>query len=600
MNELITFSVKFVILSTVFYVGYLIIQNHTTPAFKRFYLLAWMFFSISFPLIQIQSSQYSNVNIRQRVMEASNRPQPDFELKEYHELALSERPTDRQVGVAEFTSKASNSISASSIVQVGYLVVAVFLLLRVGFGFFQILRLKSNSKQINELGVTLYEVDDPAFKGASFFGWIFIGKAIKEDRDVVIRHEQIHYLLGHSFDILLSHIYCALFWISPFSWILKKSVSINSEMEADARILHSESKTRYTNILLSLSQSLSGSRMMNHFSAFHLKSRIIALTKTARHRKWVSAFTFLTVYGLFFTISCENVNSPEIMEERMGEVKTITTRFTSHQSDTQQKTGKVVSMATFLPDGTLGEFVTQTTYPYDHEFEKKKEFWDEPIRQNLFYIMDGLGLGAAEKSLLYGNDWPKSYAKYLKKVENGELIRRQPFEQKITVDNMDKPTEIKHEKINGDEMFFFGMADVTEFFVYDGNKVIEVAQMNTYPEIDDNSEHYQKTINYDGKEISIGEYVKERKIDEGVRKISSTYEYIGELLKSIEYGDYYGNYKYMFFYENKVLVRSEYYKNDNLISSRFHYYEKGLKDRTEIFNRYNEPEYTITYEYEFW
>ena len=55
MNEFITFTIEFLLLSVSFYLGFLLIRNYTTPAFKRFYLLAWLVFSVAFPFITIES-----------------------------------------------------------------------------------------------------------------------------------------------------------------------------------------------------------------------------------------------------------------------------------------------------------------------------------------------------------------------------------------------------------------------------------------------------------------------------------------------------------------------------------------------------------------
>ena len=60
------------------------------------------------------------------------------------------------------------------------------------------------------------------------------------------------------------------------------------------------------------------------------------------------------------------------------------------------------------------------------------------------------------------------------------------------------------------------------------------------------------------------------------------------------------DYERKFYYEKNLLTKSEYYREGKLLNSRFHYYRDNLKDKTEIFNVYNELEYTINYEYEFW
>lgn len=600
MKIFLPYLLEMMLVSGVCCLCYWFTKNHTTPLFRRYFLIVGLVASFTFPLLKIPSPAAVPVQLDQMVSYEANplfdQPATMDGIDQMDERFNNENKKSIKAGAP------ATSIDWPVIAATGYAVIALFFLIRIVLGIVQINVLRKEATLRTHNGGYYYEVDQPEFRGASFFNWIFIGKNVSAEKDIVLKHESIHKRLYHSLDILFSHLYTALFWINPFGWILRKMIRINTELQADQYYTGGGNYQDYAETLIALSQRKTHVAMMNHFSARHLKTRLIAMAHPVIHRRWVSYVAGLTTLMVFFLVSCDAIEntSEVIIDERLNDIKTITTRFTSHQSDTQQKTGKIVSIATFLPDGTLDEFVTQTTYPYDNEFETKKEFWDEPIRKNLFYIMDGLSMGSAEKSLLYGNDWPKAYAKYLKKVEAGEMNRNRPYEEKITVDNMDKPTEILHEKVPGESIMFFGNANITEFFVYDGNKVIETAHMNTYPEIDENDERYQKTIKFNNKDVKIIEIMKQDKEDEGVRKVGSVYEYDGDLLTSMKYGDNYGRYEYKFFYENNVLTKSEYYKNDGLISTRFHYYKNGLKDRTEIFNIYNEPEYTINYTYEYW
>ncbi|WP_421764491.1 M56 family metallopeptidase [Ekhidna sp.] len=241
MRELMTFFIELLISSSLFYLGFLIIKNHTTPTFKRFYLVAWLVFSVSFPLISIQSDQYPSVSINQIVIEASNRPQPNLVLKESQS---SESSPDLSVNqnAAAVANDAKNEIDWIMILQTGYLIVAGFFMVRMIIGLFQIVMLKSDSKPVKENGLIIYQVNNPKFKGASFFGWIFIGESAQQEREIIISHEGIHAKLWHSLDILLSHIYCCLFWINPLSWVLKREIGLNTELEADLHILQSENR----------------------------------------------------------------------------------------------------------------------------------------------------------------------------------------------------------------------------------------------------------------------------------------------------------------------------------------------------------------------
>lgn len=595
MNQSIIFIVELLFVSAVFCVGYIIIRNHTTPTFKRFYLLAWIICSVTFPLVTFKSEASPTLSVHKAVSEAAQRPSPNVNLKQLHEVEALNVPHKDVDSKSVVESQMDAEVDWISILATGYSLVAGFFLLRIIIGIIQIFRLKLRSQNLETDNGLVFQVKDPEFKGASFFNWIFVGEAL-DAPDLIIQHERFHSKLGHSFDILFSHIYCAIFWFNPFSWYVKKCVALNTEVEADAQMLRSENATEYANTLLLLSQKFKGPTVMNYFGAFYLKSRIAALTKTVRHKHWVSFVSFFTIVAMFFVISCEGVNSSEVMAERLGDVKSITTRFISHQSDTQQKTGKIVAIASFSLDGELEELVEQTTYPYDREFEVKKVFWEAPKKSGIAYVMDGLSLGNAEKSFLYGHDWPRAYYKHLyAKTQSTDL----PWNEVVEVDDETLPREISTKREFDDDRFIgFGMPDVTEYFEYEQEKVVSVSSKSVYKNID-----YDDIQSKSLKDMIEKNSTKEhREFVEGLKKKSgkielvATYAYEGQLLTSIKKGDD----ERRFYYENNLMIKSEYLRGGEVINTRIHYYKNSLKDRTEIFNRYNEPEYTITYEYEFW
>lgn len=213
--------------------------------------------------------------------------------------------------------------------------------------------------------------------------------------------------------------------------------------------------------------------------------------------------------------------------------------------------------------------------------------------------MDGLSLGQAEKSFLYGNDWPNAYFKHLYERSKS---RDMPWSEIITTDNELLPTEIQQKYDRSDRMFSMGMPDVTEFFEYEGEKVMRVLSQSSYPDLTKDEERYKRYAKMvkDIKDTTTAKILSERlKLMNGEKgdKIPTVeYTYDGELMTSMKGKDY----ERKFYYENGLLIKSEYFKSEILLNTRVHYYKNSLKDRTEIFNRYNEPEYTITYEYEFW
>ncbi|MEQ8904865.1 hypothetical protein [Ekhidna sp.] len=298
----------------------------------------------------------------------------------------------------------------------------------------------------------------------------------------------------------------------------------------------------------------------------------------------------------FFLLTCSIENNSELQRlEALNDVKTITTIFTSHQADTKQKDGKIVAIVNFKPDGTISEFIEQTTYPYDRDYDVKKEFWDEPNKALLPYIMDGLSLDAAENNLIYGNNWPAKYAKYLMRTSEKENTDFEWIET-VGVDDDNKPNEIRlgRKWKNSIEEF----SGIIKLYEYEGNKIIESADMHIVPamnEVMKNTlqERLKKAKNDKEKE-EINSLIKMQKPQKS-NVINFNYE--EDKLASIILSN---RKEHKFYYEKDLLIKSEFYVEGKLFNTRLYHYKAGLKEKTEIFNMNSEPEYTITYEYEFW
>lgn len=208
-------------------------------------------------------------------------------------------------------------------------------------------------------------------------------------------------------------------------------------------------------------------------------------------------------------------------------------------------------------------------------------------------------LGVAERNLLYGNDWSTAYLKHLRDRRNSELSRGF-WNEEIKADKEVKPNSITVSRdYKGDILSFLNSPETTQFFEYDGNKVISTSKMIEYKIDETQIDAY--LAKYEGMEAEIAKQIDWAKLNSGKVTDDIKFFFDGELLTSITTQDSYGDpITYKFFYQNNLLTKQEYYKYGKLVNTRVHHYKNGLKDRSEIFNIYNEPEYTILYEYEFW
>ncbi len=123
-----------------------------------------------------------------------------------------------------------------------YATVTFVLVLRVVTGFVSALRLTNKAKKhkINALEVC---VTDDNINPFSFFKRILINRELLDNKGEllqILKHERTHVKQGHSYDVLLTELLCALFWFNPFFWLLKKELKSTHEYLADENVLEQD------------------------------------------------------------------------------------------------------------------------------------------------------------------------------------------------------------------------------------------------------------------------------------------------------------------------------------------------------------------------
>jgi len=284
---------------------------------------------------------------------------------------------------------------------------------------------------------------------------------------------------------------------------------------------------------------------------------------------------------IFVLIGCAKLSGDSL--DPVGafeDIKTITTRFESHQGDTRQKDDKVVAVAYFLPDGALDKVVQHMTYPYDYARSFDRTFWATPIKANLSHLMDGLDLGDAEKNLLYGNDWPVVFEQFVRKNGHPSGMNLEGFKSTTEVKYKDNlPVQIE---ISPQSSLPFGGSLIDQFTYEHGKVVSNFSYMNSSVD--------WKVVNGEMVKVGVEENIR-------VNQRNVKFEYDADRLIKVNQNDQ----TFRFFYEGDKLTRSEYYLRDKLYNTRIYSYnDAGLKTKTEVFNVSGDPEYTISYEYTFY
>ncbi|MEL7268083.1 MAG: M56 family metallopeptidase [Bacteroidota bacterium] len=272
----------------VFFVFYkLLLEKENMHAFKRFYLLFTLVFSLMIPSIVFM--EYVPVD-----------------AVEYNEVVVSEvvvsevAPSD-SVGVPEALEEDVLDIEPVlwTIYSIGLLYFGIIFMRNL----IQVIRrIRKNPKQkvARFVKVLLHEELPPH----TFFKYIFLNQKKVENNQIpkeVLLHEQTHAQQKHSYDVIFIELFQVLFWFNPMVYLFKNAMKLNHEFLADEAVLKKDiDRPSYQNTLLSYlsvdSQHKYQSRMANAINYSSIKKRFtIMKTQTSKRAKFLRIVLTLPV-----------------------------------------------------------------------------------------------------------------------------------------------------------------------------------------------------------------------------------------------------------------------------------------------------------------
>lgn len=205
-----------------------------------------------------------------------------------------------------------------------YFAVSGVLLLKIGIeiaSFFKIIRLGFKEKGKKSIIVNHPKAENPF----SFFNYIVVNRNHYNDEELdhIITHENIHVTENHSVDVLISKLFCALFWINPMVWFYRKQMLQNLEFIADNKaVTLAENKINYQKTLLKVVSNQHQLTITNQFYQSLIKKRIVMLNTnpSSQKKSWKYALILpvLSAFMLLFQV------------ETVAQVKESTTKETKY------------------------------------------------------------------------------------------------------------------------------------------------------------------------------------------------------------------------------------------------------------------------------
>ncbi|MCD8031870.1 MAG: TonB family protein [Bacteroides sp.] len=191
-----------------------------------------------------------------------------------------------EITVGEVSPALSSGLSGSALIGGLYMLIALFLGIKLLGQLVVILRFRFQSRPTEKNGYKLWTLRQPA-PPFSFFRWIFLNPSLHKEEELqeILTHEQAHCRGWHSVDILLSELACMVCWFNPFVWWLRKEIVINLEYLADEKVLAAgyDRKAYQYHLLHMTTMRHPRYTLMNHFRMLPLKSRIQMMNKKRSH-----------------------------------------------------------------------------------------------------------------------------------------------------------------------------------------------------------------------------------------------------------------------------------------------------------------------------
>ena len=201
-------------------------------------------------------------------------------------------------------AKDSFEINWYIIFGIAYSIGIVMFLLKLAFDFYslsKVLKGKTIQHQSDFKFINVTEKVSPF----SYFNYIVYNSDLYSEAELenIIEHEKVHSTQNHTVDVLISRLFCIVFWFNPLVWLYKKAIEQNLEFIADSEALKNISdKKAYQITLLKITTQENCVAITNHFYQSLIKKRIVMLNKnqSKKRNSWKYALVLPLLIAFVF------------------------------------------------------------------------------------------------------------------------------------------------------------------------------------------------------------------------------------------------------------------------------------------------------------
>jgi len=303
MEALILYFIKANGLLLVFYLAYyFLLRKETFFSQNRWFLLSGLIVSVVLPMITFTKTIWVE-------------PTP----------VLYQSTSNDSIPYIIENRVVHESIDWNAILLNIYLTIAVVFAIRIIAELVSFFKILKYGKRVKSDKITL--IDNESNRNPfSFFNYIVYNSQSfsEEELQHIITHENIHVTEKHSIDVLVTKLFCALFWINPIMWFYKNEILQNLEYIADHKASTiTQNRIEYQKTLLKVVTHQNHLSITNQFYQSLIKKRIVMLNTNQSNQRnsWKYALILPVLSAFMLLFQVETVAQVKEKNENENETK---------------------------------------------------------------------------------------------------------------------------------------------------------------------------------------------------------------------------------------------------------------------------------------
>jgi hypothetical protein len=318
-----------------YFAYYFLLRKETFFNSSRYFLLTGLITSVALPFM-----------VYTKTVWIESAPAEAFVVSENSNAVPAFHHT--QFPVTHYIQNESFDINWNYILLAIYIIGFVALVIKFAIDFYSLSTILKGKKVQQQADFKFVDINEN-IAPFSYFDYIVYNSSMftTSELENIIEHEKVHSDQNHTVDVLISRVFCVLFWFNPIIWLYKKAILQNLEFIADSEAAKKISdKKAYQYTLLKITTHESCVAITNHFYQSLIKKRIVMLNKNQSKKrnywKYYAIIPALVAFVLLFQIKTIAQEKERKERKEVTEKKNQTDVYKIKKSTTDQELKEIV------------------------------------------------------------------------------------------------------------------------------------------------------------------------------------------------------------------------------------------------------------------